>query len=94
MLVGKTSEIAEAAWGRVKLRKGESVSKVLVMFWCVVKDILKELDVSLVCGMCKVELLVMMEVCEALREFRVVDMGEMGKFMIKDVCVYVRVIGM
>ena len=93
MLVGKTSEIAEAAWGRVKLRKGESASKALATLRCVAKDTLKELDVSSVRGMRKAELLATMEACEALREFRAVDMGEMGKLTTKDVRAYARAIG-
>ena len=93
MLVGKTSEIAAAAWGRVKLRKGESASKALATLRCVAKDTLKELDVSSVRGMRKAELLATMEACEALREFRAVDMGEMGKLTTKDVRAYARAIG-
>ena len=51
MLVGCASEIAETAWGRVKLRKGDDASKALATLRYAARETLKELDVSGVRGM-------------------------------------------
>lgn len=93
MLVGKSSEIAEAAWGRVKLRRGEDATKALSTLRHVAKETLKELDVSGVSGLKRAELFATINECKNLREFRAVDLGDMGKLTTKDVRTCVESIG-
>ena len=93
MLVGRDSEIASAAWGRVKLQKGDDVRKALATLRALAKETLRELDVSGVRGLNKADMLEVMSSCESLREFCAVDMGEMGKMTTKDVHACVKALG-
>ena len=84
MLVGCASEIAETAWGRVKLRKGDDASKALATLRYAARETLKELDVSGVRGMKRADLMSTIATCRKLRDVKAVHMGEMGKFTTKD----------
>lgn len=88
-----SSEIAAAAWGRVKLRKGDDVAKALATIRCVARETLRELDVSGVRGVKKSDILATMSACESLRDVRAVNMGEMGKLTTKDVHACAKALG-